>query len=103
MAVAPVLEALRAEGIVTVNALGYNQACQRWSQRGLAFEEIDSNLGETDIDCWLQKSGTVLLLAGTSFNDIGLEKRFTIRARELGIPSVALLDFWSNYAGRTRF
>jgi hypothetical protein len=41
-----------------------------------------------------------VLLAGTSVNGVDLEKRFVVAARRLGIPSLAMLDFWSNYRAR---
>lgn len=40
------------------------------------------------------------LLLGTSINDREDEKTFLQAARSLGIPSLAVLDFWSNYHGR---
>ena len=41
-----------------------------------------------------------LLLTGTSYNSVDLEKKFIASARERGVPSLAVLDFWSNFALR---
>ena len=41
-----------------------------------------------------------VLLLGTSVNKREDEKVFLKSARTLGIPSIAVLDFWSNYHGR---
>ncbi|HTO73243.1 MAG TPA: hypothetical protein VMJ30_05460, partial [Gemmatimonadales bacterium] len=40
------------------------------------------------------------LFTATSINDERWELRFTARARELGVPSLAVLDFWGQYRGR---
>lgn len=99
-AVAPVIAALRAEGRVAVQALTYLQACTLWSKRNLVFDETleDTTIAmATDLLC---HSGAALLLTGTSVNAIELEKTFIAAARDLGLPSLAVLDFWSNYARR---
>jgi UDP-N-acetylglucosamine 2-epimerase len=41
-----------------------------------------------------------LVLTSTSLNGLDLEKRFIGAARLQGIPSVSVLDFWSNYRPR---
>src|SRR2546428_309260 len=99
-AVAPVIEALRVDGRVTVRALAYRQARALWAKRHLVFEELTENISFTSIGEILHDLGLALLLTGTSFNSIELEKQFIAMARNIALPSLAVLDFWSNYAQR---
>lgn len=99
-AVVPVVEVLRAEGEVPIRSLAYRQACDLWAQRGLLFETLDECLSLDDVSETLRRSAASLLLTGTSVNQVMLENRFLKAAREISIPSVAVLDFWSNYTER---
>jgi len=99
-AVAPVIELLRAEGKVSVTALAYLQAVTLWSERGIQFDTIKGEAGDNDILKLLNEPKADLLLTGTSVNRFELEKRFIEAARQLDIPSLSVLDFWSNYALR---
>jgi hypothetical protein len=99
-AVAPVIEALRADGRVTVNAFAYRQACMLWTKRNLVFDNLGESTSRTLATQRLCNSETGLLLTGTSFNPIEPEKEFIAAARGLGLPSLAVLDFWTNYARR---
>lgn len=101
-AVAPVVEVLRAEGKVAVRALAYRQACEVWARRGLLFETLEENLSLAAVSSTLCHSDALLLLTGTSLNPVMLENRFLKAAYEVAIPSVAVLDFWSNYTERFR-
>lgn len=100
-AVAPVVEALRREGIVTVEARAYKQTQNVWSRRSLAFEPLDEAMNVKQAVALIGKYGIQLVLTGTSVNSVDLEKNFILAARQSGVPSLALLDFWSNY--RLRF
>lgn len=99
-AVAPVIEGLIVEGKVCVEAFAYGQAIPLWQKRNLPFEAVGGPLEETTIDRMLDQPPASLLLTGTSYNPIGLEKQFTLGARRKGTPSIAVLDFWSNYGLR---
>jgi len=48
----------------------------------------------------LREARTALIVTGTSVVDPDPEKTFTLAARQVGIPSLAVLDFWSNYRQR---
>ncbi|MBI3015546.1 MAG: hypothetical protein HYY65_10905, partial [Candidatus Tectomicrobia bacterium] len=96
---APVIEALRAEGRVTVEALAYRQACALWTKRDLAHQKLTDNITPSEVERLLQSPDAALLLTGSSF-DPSLEKRFIAAARESGLPSLTVLDFWSHYALR---
>ncbi len=99
-AVAPVIEALRREGRVNVHALAYQQARMQWLKRNLTCEEIPEDMTCIAAAKRLRLSKALLLLTGTSVNPVELEKQFIAAAHETGIPSLAVLDFWSNYRRR---
>jgi hypothetical protein len=99
-ALAPVIAALQDEGRYRVRALAYRQARIVWNRRGLSFDELAEAMSTEDAASILRQSKAAFLLTGTSVNGIDLEKRFIEAARSLDIPSLALMDFWSNYAGR---
>lgn len=99
-AVSPVIALLREEGKVSVDAYAYLQAVELWSGRGIKFEAIPGDASDDAIRSRLSQPRADLLLAGTSVNRFELEKRFVAIAREQGIPSLGVLDFWSNYALR---
>ncbi len=99
-AVAPVIERLRADGRVDVRALAYVQACQMWAERNLEFEELRLPMPSSNVAQILSTREAALLLTGTSVNPFGLEKQFIGEARRIGLASLTVLDFWSNYALR---
>jgi hypothetical protein len=99
-AVAPVIEALQTERRVIVHGLAYRQARALWTKRNLAFSDLNEDITRLMVVEWLRQSGAALVLTGTSFNTVELEKQFIAAARELKVPSLAVLDFWSNYARR---
>lgn len=99
-AVAPVIELLRIENIVSVGAYAYLQAATLWKERNLNFHEIAGDIPDSAIIEILGTGKANLLLCGTSVNRFELEKRFIAFARKLSLPSLAVLDFWSNYALR---
>jgi len=97
-AVAPVIELLRAEGRLAVRALAYAEAHTLWTGRGLAHEVLSEQT--TPADVANQLAAAQFLLAGTSANRYDFEKQFIAAARAAMIPSLSVLDFWSNYALR---
>ena len=83
-AVAPVIEALRVEGRVAVNAPAYRQACiTLWTRRNLDFDNFGEGTTRTPAIQRLRKWGTGLLLIATSFDPIEPEKEFIAAARGL--------------------
>jgi hypothetical protein len=98
-ALAPVLLRLRQLGIAPLQALAYREAYPLWNQCGLAPESIDGEEGLQLLEQRLSKAS--LLVTATSVNGVDRERTAFISAHRLGIPSLALLDFWSNY--RLRF
>lgn len=99
-AVAPVLAALRTEKHADVCALAYSHARAVWATHGLQFDELDERIDVARAGSLLDKLGAELLFTGTSCNGVDLERPFIAAARARGLPSVAILDFWSNYRAR---
>lgn len=92
-AVLPVAQRLRTARVVAVDCYAYGPAAPIFVEAGLGpirpSAEALERLGRYD-----------RLVVATSINQERWELRFTIRARELGIPSVAVLDFWGQYTPR---
>jgi hypothetical protein len=95
-ALLPVLLALRAAGY-TVLAWPYNEAERLWGDASLTVEGLSADM---DPEERLKAVRPDILLTGTSVNNLELEKRFIAAAFERGLPSLSLLDFWSNYRQR---
>ncbi|HEY3902201.1 MAG TPA: hypothetical protein VGM54_26545 [Chthoniobacter sp.] len=93
-ALAPVIDALRATQRVRIDARAYRHACAVWQKCGLSFQPLDEQ-AEVSLP-----ADAHLVLTSTSLNGLDLEKRFIGAARLQGIPSVSVLDFWSNYRPR---
>ncbi|HWG33425.1 MAG TPA: hypothetical protein VN650_04595 [Gemmatimonadaceae bacterium] len=98
-ALAPVIERLRSRAGVAVRAIAYLHAREVWGKRHIAFEE--ANARASDVLDAVRTIAPDGLLVATSANGVDLERAFTAAANELGLPSVAVVDFWSNY--RLRF
>jgi hypothetical protein len=98
-AVAPVIQGLLKGGGTRVTALAYQKAVGKWKDLHIPFSEVLEDLSPEEARRILQDGPTALLLTGTSF-PVKLELLFTKAARELGVPSLAVLDFWSNYGLR---
>ena len=98
-ALAPVIELLRSRDGTELRAIAYSHATDVWRKRHIAFDP--AVLGEPDVRSAMRTFDPQALLVATSANGIDLEKAFIAAANELGVPSVAVLDFWSNY--RLRF
>lgn len=92
-ALLPVLQRLRTTRVVTADCYAYGPAQRIFVDAGLqprpVSEETLGLLGRYH-----------RLLVSTSINAERWELRFTARARELGIPTVAVLDFWGQYRPR---
>ena len=99
-ALAPVLMALQGDDRVRVEARPYRQAQDVWSRRSVACEALGESFCSDHVPQLLEDLQPSLLLCGTSINGVDLEKPFIEAARANGVPSLCLLDFWSNYAAR---
>ncbi|MGD0088589.1 MAG: hypothetical protein ABSE73_01590 [Planctomycetota bacterium] len=99
-ALAPVVLALQADNRYRVHVFGYRQAPLLWRKRGLACGELPITLSLAEAQQRLAALAADLLLTGTSTNELNLEKTFIAAAKTTGVPSLAVLDFWSNYHSR---
>ena len=100
MAVTPVMEALVSDGLVLVQALAYGETVDVWAAKGMPFGELAEGLTYEHILAKLQTLNPCLVVTGTSINAEEYEKVCIAAAQELGIPSLAVLDFWANYRYR---
>lgn len=92
-ALAPVVSVLAKSGHYEVAPCAYAQASSLWQSLGLVPGPVDA-LPE-------RLAAADLLLTATSVNDRNVEQDAWGLARNQGIPSLTVLDFWSNY--RLRF
>jgi len=99
-AVAPVIHALSSTGQFEVRPFAYREALQQWQARGIQASMLDEALDECACERILHEMRAALLLTGTSANGVDLEKKFVVAARSCDVPTVAVLDFWSNYRER---
>src|SRR5437016_260504 len=99
-AVAPVLQLLVKEARVAVRPMPYNQAVSLWTNHRIKIEPLWPDLDRAGIIELLREPTAAFLLTGTSMNSLEFEKQFIAAAREVGLPSLAVLDFWSNYRRR---
>lgn len=99
-ALLPLLQALQAETQWQCHFAAYRQALEIWRAAGLSVEILPDS-GEFEAGQWLANQAPSLLLLATSVNGIDHEKYLTAAAKQQHIPSLALLDYWSNY--RLRF
>jgi hypothetical protein len=96
-ALAPVLTALRSAG-ACISAFAYEAAGAIWSQAGVKHQELPP--AGVDPERLLETSGAQVVLATTSLNGTDWERKFVWAARRRHLPSIVLLDFWSNYRER---
>lgn len=95
-AVMAVVRELRKQQETVITA-GYNAGADILAPTDHVFHEVTQF---NDALCLLEQIRPDALLCGTSVNGRDDEKTFISAARQLGVPSVAVLDFWSNYAAR---
>jgi hypothetical protein len=99
-AVTPVIQALHAEGKYRVRCLAYREARLVFGQKLIPFEELDETITIDWAEQFLRGVNPVLALLGSSINPVNLEKVIIAAAKSLGIPSLAVLDYWLNYRKR---
>lgn len=78
----------------------YRQALEIWQRAGWEIADLGASPTLDEAKVMLRETAPALLLTATSVNGIDWERYLLQAARELGIPSVSLLDFWSNYSRR---
>ena len=96
-ALAPVLKILLAEKRCTLTCYAYRQAIDLWRKHDIPCATIEIGCDPSGL---LVASQADLLLTATSSNGEDWEIAFISAANAMNIPSLALLDFWSNYLSR---
>ncbi len=99
-AMSPVLRMLGTDDRMALRMLAYRQAVTLWRQQGFTVEPLDEKISTDGVSQMISTYKPSLLFTGTSVNGVDLEKTFIQAARKLAIPSLSLLDFWSNYRPR---
>src|SRR5690242_3083384 len=79
-AVTPVLQKLLAGNETQVYAFAYREARNLWSRCGIAFESLPDTLTIAEAGQLLCFLHSQVLLVGTSYNSVDLEKRFIAAA-----------------------
>lgn len=99
-AIAPVIERLRNEQRVRVAAYAYGVGLTAWKQARVDVITASEDWTVNEVGAELSRLNTAMVIVATSVNGIDLEKIVVTTARQQGIPSLAVLDFWSNYKER---
>jgi hypothetical protein len=99
-ALAPVLQLLDRERRVRLEVFAYAQAVDVFTSAGLTVHAVPQTATAEWFSGVFERVNPALVLVSTSCNGSDHEKRFIEGARRRGIPSVAVLDFWSNYGER---
>lgn len=100
-ALAPVLQALQNDRSCHTRVLGYRQAVDVWSRSNIAVQRLPERPPVDPVAC-INGEDVNLLITSTSVNGVDHERRFLRWAAAALVPSVTVLDFWSNYAARFR-
>lgn len=106
--IVPVIKKLMAEGKVDVTVVGHEFSEPIFEKAGIPFQTVQ-NFGLDDISAMsmeklLKMVLPNLVLTGTSGQegkrcDV-IEQTVTVAAKNLGITSVAILDYWAGYLQR---
>lgn len=100
-ALAPVLRELWTGQRQRLRIFGYRQAVDVWARSGIPVERLPET-GIIDPAAWIGPAGADLILTATSINGVDHEREFYRWAASASVPSVAVLDFWTNYVVRFR-
>ncbi|PKL70352.1 MAG: hypothetical protein CVV30_03055 [Methanomicrobiales archaeon HGW-Methanomicrobiales-1] len=99
-AAAPVIIRLINDDRVKVMAFAYREACNLWKEKNIPFTQLPDNTTVLSASEILSKCNAKLLFTSTSWNQQEFEKTFLLVARRLSIPSIAIIDYPSNYTIR---
>lgn len=99
-ALAPVIKLLAAEGKVDLLVYAYNEATDIFTAHGIEARPLPQDVDPQWAVRRLQQDRPDVLVTGTSQNGVDWEKIFVAAARAIGINTLAVLDFWSNYRAR---
>ena len=83
-----------------VSLFSYRHATSVFERHGVSSTVLDESTTEQDFAKQLSATAADGVLAATSVNGVDLEKRLIAAANLIGLPSLSVLDFWSNYRAR---
>jgi len=99
-ALVPVVELLQRDPALCVENYAYHAGAGVLGRKGVAFGLPPQSTDSEWPDRVLGGEPVAGLLTATSHNGVNWERRFIAAANRLGIPSLSVLDFWSNYTLR---
>lgn len=99
-AVVPVINRLNLDKKRDILVFAYRQAIDIMEKNTILFSALDEKVTRSDILEIFKRNKPAIIVTGTSFNTIDLEKKFISVARKQKIPCLAILDFWTNYSLR---
>lgn len=99
-ALAPVLKLLKKKEGVHLIHYAYNEALDVLKRHHIEARALPAIVDENFVKEAFQENQATLLFTATSVNSKNWEQLFIKLAERLSIYSIALLDFWSNYAAR---
>lgn len=98
-AVIPVAQKLQKNEGIELSIYASSFSVKIWQKTQMPFQEIDNTLTPEDIENFLSKEKPTVIFTGTSdFNT--LENYFWRVAKNLAIPTYAVLDHWTSYKSR---
>lgn len=96
----PVIRLVKAQQLFEVETLGYGYALERFSKKQIDCVEIRP-MQKEDFSLLDRYEPALIITSATSLPAVDMsEKYLWWQARQRGIPSLAFLDQWQNYAIR---
>ena len=96
----PVIELLRENRNYETVVLGYSHALERFSKKDVSFIEINS-IEKNDFELINRFSPHFIFSSAASMPSKDMSEKFLWQnAKRMGIPTLAFLDQWQNYALR---
>ena len=99
-ALVPVIQLLQKDAQLNVIVSAYRQATDIMAKNKIPFMALTEETSIATIRSLIEIIKPNILVCGTSFKSSVLEKKFILVAQEMKIPSLAIIDFWSNYSLR---
>jgi hypothetical protein len=99
-AIAPVISALKYDPCYDVEVYSYRQATAIFARHSLAPKVIFESESTADFKRLLTEQQIEVVLCATSVNGVDFETLLVLAAKQCGVASISVVDFWSNYRRR---
>lgn len=99
-ALVPVIQLLQKDAQLNIIVFAYRQATDIMAKNKIEFTALPEETSIATIRSLIEIVKPNILVSGTSFKSTVLEKKFILVAQEMKVPSLAIIDFWSNYSLR---